>query len=104
MNAAAWSIDLLLGAGLRPRLRCVTRRGPSTGDTKKFLEETRSTVESHMDHAKNLMRGLAFSAAAVGGGPGSERGGEKSESMPGGVSAGKGDGGHRDHLRNDRPK
>ena len=76
----------------------------ATGDTKKFLEETRSTVESHMDHAKNLMRGLAFSAAAVGGGPGSERGGEKSESMPGGVGAGKGDGGHRDHLRNDRPK
>jgi len=41
----------------------------ATGDAKKFLDETRSIVEMHRDHAKSLMRGLTFSAAAVGGGP-----------------------------------
>jgi len=76
----------------------------ATGDAKKFLDEARSTVESHMDHAKNLMRGLSFSPAAVGGGPGSERAAEKNESMPGGVSAGKGDGGHRGEVRKERMK
>lgn len=41
----------------------------ASGDTRKFLDDTRPVVESHLDHAKNLMRGLTFSAAAVGGGP-----------------------------------
>jgi hypothetical protein len=41
----------------------------ATGDAKKFLDETRSIVEMHREHAKSLMRGLTFSAAAVGGGP-----------------------------------
>jgi putative membrane protein len=41
----------------------------ATGDAKKFLDETRPIVETHRDHAKSLMRGLTFSAAAVGGGP-----------------------------------
>jgi putative membrane protein len=41
----------------------------ATGDTKKLLDEAHPIVESHRDHAKNLMRGLTFSATAVGGGP-----------------------------------
>jgi predicted outer membrane protein len=41
----------------------------ATGDAKKFLDETRPIIETHRDHAKTLMRGLTFSAAAVGGGP-----------------------------------
>ena len=46
----------------------------ASGDTKKLLEETKPTVEMHLDHAKTLQRGLSFAAAAVGGGPGSEKG------------------------------
>jgi putative membrane protein len=41
----------------------------ATGDTKKLLDEAHPILESHRDHAKTLMRGLTFSAAAVGGGP-----------------------------------
>jgi len=40
----------------------------ATGDVKKFLEETRPTVESHLAHAQAMMRSLSF-APAVGGGP-----------------------------------
>jgi putative membrane protein len=50
----------------------------ATGDAKKLLDETRSIVETHREHAKSLMRGLTFSAAAVGGGPMGS-----SEPMPG---------------------
>jgi Domain of unknown function (DUF4142) len=41
----------------------------ASGDTRKLLDETRPVVESHLDHAKTLMRGLTFSPSAVGGGP-----------------------------------
>jgi putative membrane protein len=41
----------------------------AAGDAKKLLDEARPIVESHRDHAVNLMRGLSFSATAVGGGP-----------------------------------
>jgi putative membrane protein len=41
----------------------------ATGDAKKLLDEAHPIVESHRDHARALMRGLTFSAAAVGGGP-----------------------------------
>jgi hypothetical protein len=38
------------------------------GDVKSLLAEMRPTVESHLDHAKSVTRGLTFSAA-IGGGP-----------------------------------
>jgi putative membrane protein len=41
----------------------------ATGDTKKLLDEAHPIIESHRDHARTLMRGLTFSAVAVGGGP-----------------------------------
>jgi putative membrane protein len=40
----------------------------ASGDVKKLLDDMHPTVESHLDHAKTVMRGLTFSAA-VGGGP-----------------------------------
>jgi putative membrane protein len=41
----------------------------ASGDTKRFLEEIKPTVEAHREHAKNLMKGLKFDMTAVGGGP-----------------------------------
>jgi putative membrane protein len=41
----------------------------ASGDVKSLLEEMRPTVEGHLDHAKNVMRLLTFSGAAIGGGP-----------------------------------
>jgi putative membrane protein len=40
----------------------------ASDDVKKLLDEMRPTVETHLDHAKSVMRGLTF-ASAVGGGP-----------------------------------
>jgi putative membrane protein len=54
----------------------------ASGDTRRVLDETRPTVESHLDHAKTLTKGLTFSPSAVGGGP------SGSESMPGGMKGG----------------
>jgi hypothetical protein len=79
----------------------------ATGDVKKLLEETRPTVEMHLDHAKTLQRGLTF-APAVGGGPG----GEKGEMGPaGGKDGGKHDtskekdmGKEKDMPKENRPK
>jgi putative membrane protein len=63
----------------------------ASGDAKKFLEETRPTVESHLEHAKTLQRGLIFSSSAIGGGPmGAE--GAPMGSVQGGAA--KGDAGH----------
>jgi putative membrane protein len=41
----------------------------ASGEVKSLLEETRPTVEGHLDHAKNVMKLLTFSGAAIGGGP-----------------------------------
>jgi putative membrane protein len=41
----------------------------ASGDVKSLLEEMRPTVEGHLDHAKNVMKLLTFSGAAIGGGP-----------------------------------
>jgi putative membrane protein len=67
----------------------------ASGDTRKLLDEIRPTVESHLDHAKTLEKGLTFSATAVGGGP---MGGEGTQGgmQPG---AGKGDGGKREEQK-----
>ena len=69
----------------------------ASGDVKKLLDETRPTVESHLDHAKTMQRALSFGAAAVGGGPGTEKSekGKKSETVP---AAGK-DGGKHDMMK-----
>jgi putative membrane protein len=40
----------------------------ASGDVKKLLDEMRPTVETHLEHAKNVMQRLTF-ATAVGGGP-----------------------------------
>ena len=40
----------------------------ASGDVKKLLDDTRPTVEAHLEHAKNLMQRLTFTTA-VGGGP-----------------------------------
>jgi putative membrane protein len=63
----------------------------ASGDVKKLLEEMRPTVESHLEHAKTLLRGLTFSAA-VGGGP---MGHEPAGSAPG---AGKRDAGYQEAV------
>jgi len=69
----------------------------ASGDSKKLLEETKPTVESHLEHAKTLMRGLTFSATAVGGGPGTEG------APMGSVQSGKGDAGHREEHKKSTP-
>jgi putative membrane protein len=67
----------------------------ATGDTKRLLDETRPIIESHLEHAKSLMRGLSFAPIGVGGGP------MGNESKPGviapagGRDAGMGMGGHQ---------
>ena len=66
----------------------------ASGDVKKLLDETRPTVESHLEHAKSMQRNLSFGPAAVGGGPGTEKG-EKGEMVP---AAGK-DGGKHDTTK-----
>jgi putative membrane protein len=68
----------------------------ASGDTRKLLDETRPVVESHLDHAKTLMRGLTFSPSAVGGGP------SGGEGMQGGGMQGapsKGDAGKREEPK-----
>jgi len=40
----------------------------ASGDVKSLLEEMRPTVEGHLEHARNVMRGLTFTSA-IGGGP-----------------------------------
>jgi len=63
----------------------------ASGDVKKLLEETRPTVESHLEHARTLLRELNFSAA-VGGGP---MGHESAGSAP---FAGKRDAGYQEGV------
>ncbi|HEY3594561.1 MAG TPA: hypothetical protein VGL13_11830, partial [Polyangiaceae bacterium] len=41
----------------------------ASGDTKNLLDEMKSTVETHRDHAKALLKSLRFEGTAVGGGP-----------------------------------
>ena len=73
----------------------------ASGDTRKLLDETRPVVESHLDHAKNLMRGLTFSPSAVGGGPmGSETSPQGSVQSP----SGKGDAGRHEEQKKNTPK
>jgi len=73
----------------------------ASGATRKLLDETRPVVESHLDHAKNLMRGLTFSPSAVGGGPmGSETSPQGSVQSP----SGKGDGGRREEQKKNTPR
>jgi putative membrane protein len=64
----------------------------ASGDTRRVLDETRPTVESHLDHAKTLTKGLTFSPSAVGGGP------SGGENMPGGTMKG-GDAGKREEQK-----
>src|SRR6266542_1988901 len=61
-------------------------------------DEIKPTVEAHRDHAKNLMRGLTFSATAIGGGPSVEG---TPEGMQRGMM-GKGDGGGMMHQQGTR--
>jgi putative membrane protein len=69
----------------------------ATGDVKTWLDEVRPTVEEHLDHAKGVMRGLAF-GRAIGGGPSGR------ELPPGGDApssaseTGKHDGGRREAV------
>jgi putative membrane protein len=65
----------------------------ASGDTRKLLDETRPVVETHLDHAKTLMRGLTFSPSAVGGGP------SAGEGAPMGGMQGKGDAGKREEPK-----
>jgi len=69
-----------------------------SSDVKKLLDEIKPTVEAHRDHAKNLMRGLTFSATAIGGGPSVEG---TPEGMQRGMM-GKGDGGGMMHQQGTR--
>jgi putative membrane protein len=70
----------------------------ASGDAKKLFEEIRPTIESHRDHAKNLMRGLSFSPAAVGGGPsggdGAPSGSAGGMKADAGAGSSRHDGGH----------
>jgi putative membrane protein len=73
----------------------------ASGDTRKLLDETRPVVESHLDHAKTLMRGLTFSPSAVGGGPmqgeGAPMGSAQSPSA-------RGDAGRQEQPKKSTPK
>ncbi len=76
----------------------------ASGDVKNLLDEMRPTVERHLEHAKDISRGLGFTTA-VGGGPTAH---EHEAAAPGGtpsrgVTGGK-DAGHREMTPKAAPK